>query len=1318
MPHGGLSVAKEWAHTTMDDVTYLGDASLRNVSHRAKLGSASGYGKVHKANPTLGSTSTSAFPWQEDDEAEEHDHGSARPAPPRLHTHGGGVAIPPRRPGKEQNNSGHYTFGNPFQPFARSPFDVTDQVRGIKGVNSSSQRPPTHVERNARKQTAVSGQEEVQAKSAARSAPFNLVIPGLDSTAFFTPGTSSYALRLAGNDKARHNMVHGQTRGRGVLKGTFQPRNSLGQQSSSPLAQRTPASTISTLIDEDSGSADDHPPRKRAKVAGEPFTTGDAGQLKVGVNGLYSGPVGTQSVSSMGSLQRRAPNALTVRRDHDPFACDEYNTVEEIVGFKNRKVRPAVNRPKRGRPSDEASHGVMLLDGPPGRRESISSDQGSIRIMEGGGHDVKRHDNKVTESSSRPKSIWIPDEFSPPNMLARKSNEQTRATEDRGSRTSGITISKPKIIDGLRKNSSFIMLDSDALKPDKSSCERAIAVEDVDLDEDSIDLLKPSAQTPDVDEFEVRRTMRNPNFSRNDETPLSRSVSQKGDIPPSTLTTHRTLRKSSKNAKDRTMSYKMAYLRSGSQVLSDDWEDMPPIQLHYNDSAEQFDLVVNSEAMSNLLSSFVIKPAKIFKVLYNPDNPKLYIHRSMDATQPGSSKLIMQTCEAGDAAELAEFLRRLKPDIKLLRIGSDELNAKFKHEKELYAKVKRPVDTPGSDEIALLEARETRRGRPEAVPIGSRHRTSAENGAEDPRSGRTRSRTTLVSQMRGALEEEEDDHAKVTPATRRRHDPPAAESTTILDAIRDGFRPTTRASSQREPNDGQARPRRLRSPSPPKWTRSNPDWITERNWRTSLTYPLVGKQRTIVDARDIERLDDGEFLNDNLIAFYLRYLEVQLEMASPALAKRIYFKNTFFYEALIKGKSKGGPINYDAVKSWTNRVDLFSYDYIIVPVCENLHWYAAIICNVPELLRRDDGDLEEIPPPAEMAVAEEMDRASPAISKDAGQSPSSAIDVSGDSENQSVEENAAHKQTTPELPLVTSQVEHMSLDDGNNGRSERDSELQEKENKAESDTNAHPAESTLSSRTAGKTRRLKRRSSIQPRKYDPNAPRIITLDSLGGSHSPTCSNLRDYLKAEAKAKRDNDIEIQGSIGTTATGLQQQSNFCDCGIFLLAYIKKFLEDPDKFTQSILQRDPDLLGNWEHIGASKMRGEIRDLIFRLYDEMPQKGKMIRKPKAVAESSAKAESIAADSAQQQASLATLSGQDSEMSTPEPGESLFKQFVKRPASPPPPQERRRRLVQYGKGEKQKAVEDTEDVTPVTNRGRTKPTSLLSVESAEDMLV
>ena len=62
------------------------------------------------------------------------------------------------------------------------------------------------------------------------------------------------------------------------------------------------------------------------------------------------------------------------------------------------------------------------------------------------------------------------------------------------------------------------------------------------------------------------------------------------------------------------------------------------------------------------------------------------------------------------------------------------------------------------------------------------------------------------------------------------------------------------------------------------------------------------QQRTTVDARDIERLDEGEFLNDNLIAFYLRFLKVQLEKSHPELSKRIYFQNTYFYETLTKGK--------------------------------------------------------------------------------------------------------------------------------------------------------------------------------------------------------------------------------------------------------------------------------------------------------------------------------------------------------------------------------------------------------------------------------
>ena len=39
-----------------------------------------------------------------------------------------------------------------------------------------------------------------------------------------------------------------------------------------------------------------------------------------------------------------------------------------------------------------------------------------------------------------------------------------------------------------------------------------------------------------------------------------------------------------------------------------------------------------------------------------------------------------------------------------------------------------------------------------------------------------------------------------------------------------------------------------------------------------VVYPAQGSKRATVDWIDLERLDEGEFLNDNLISFYLRYV--------------------------------------------------------------------------------------------------------------------------------------------------------------------------------------------------------------------------------------------------------------------------------------------------------------------------------------------------------------------------------------------------------------------------------------------------------------
>jgi Ulp1 family protease len=42
-------------------------------------------------------------------------------------------------------------------------------------------------------------------------------------------------------------------------------------------------------------------------------------------------------------------------------------------------------------------------------------------------------------------------------------------------------------------------------------------------------------------------------------------------------------------------------------------------------------------------------------------------------------------------------------------------------------------------------------------------------------------------------------------------------------------------------------------------------------------------------------------------------------------------------------------IDYEAIQRWTSKIDILSFDYIIVPINEDTHWYLAIICNASKL---------------------------------------------------------------------------------------------------------------------------------------------------------------------------------------------------------------------------------------------------------------------------------------------------------------------------------------------------------------------------------
>ncbi|KAK9449243.1 uncharacterized protein V1518DRAFT_287153 [Limtongia smithiae] len=113
----------------------------------------------------------------------------------------------------------------------------------------------------------------------------------------------------------------------------------------------------------------------------------------------------------------------------------------------------------------------------------------------------------------------------------------------------------------------------------------------------------------------------------------------------------------------------------------------------------------------------------------------------------------------------------------------------------------------------------------------------------------------------------------------------------------------------------------------------------------------IGNKTLVVTQDDFSRLDDGEFLNDTIIDFYLKYILDKLRKSKPEIIGNTYVFNTFFYKKLTQ-RVKGTRASYENVRKWTSKVDLFSMKYVIIPIHEKAHWYVAIICNLDQLVKQ------------------------------------------------------------------------------------------------------------------------------------------------------------------------------------------------------------------------------------------------------------------------------------------------------------------------------------------------------------------------------
>jgi len=99
-----------------------------------------------------------------------------------------------------------------------------------------------------------------------------------------------------------------------------------------------------------------------------------------------------------------------------------------------------------------------------------------------------------------------------------------------------------------------------------------------------------------------------------------------------------------------------------------------------------------------------------------------------------------------------------------------------------------------------------------------------------------------------------------------------------------------------------------------------------------------------ITRRDINSLAGLNWLNDQVVNFYFTLI---MERGKSGDFPKVYAFNTFFYPKLMSG---GHPV----LKRWTRKVDLFEYDYILIPVHLGLHWCVSVIAAKEQAVRYYD----------------------------------------------------------------------------------------------------------------------------------------------------------------------------------------------------------------------------------------------------------------------------------------------------------------------------------------------------------------------------
>ncbi|XP_036398327.1 sentrin-specific protease 6 isoform X2 [Megalops cyprinoides] len=359
--------------------------------------------------------------------------------------------------------------------------------------------------------------------------------------------------------------------------------------------------------------------------------------------------------------------------------------------------------------------------------------------------------------------------------------------------------------------------------------------------------------------------------------------------------------------------------------------------------------------------------------------------------------------------------------------------------------------------------------------------------------------------------------------------------------------------------------------------------------------PPPAKGGISVTKEDLQCLNTGEFLNDVIIDFYLKYLF--LEKLNKEDAQRSHVFSSFFYKRLTQREKRSPtdttniPIQkkkHNRVKTWTRHVDLFHKDFIFVPINESAHWYLAVICfpglEGPQFEPNPlygaslTGPVLVTSSPEEHRSAsrwQETERPFLSRTRQCSRAPHfSTMDTSQDMTmhwNGSCEDGFSVLSRTGGLHRVSTESDDQSScgDDGS-------------EDGMEEEDGFEPSHAT----------------DWGSRPTNCKQPCILIMDSLRGpTRSTVVKTLREYLEVEWEVRKGTKRSFGKEVMRgSSPRVPQQDNFSDCGVYMLQYVESFFKNPIPSFHL-----PMNLSDWfpQHL-VKKKREEVKGLILQIQDQ----------------------------------------------------------------------------------------------------------------------